>query len=47
MNLRTNLKIFYFSYYSIVVYLIMFFPMQLQKFYEPSQIGIIVEVLPF
>ena len=47
MNLRTNLKIFYFSYYSIVVYLIMLFPMQLQKFYEPSQIGIIVGSITF
>lgn len=47
MNLRTNLKIFYFSYYSIVVFLVMLFPMQLQKIYSISQIGIIIGSITF
>ena len=47
MTLRTNLKIFYFSYYSLVVYLLMLFPMQLQKIYTTSEIGIIVGSITF
>lgn len=47
MTLRTNLKIFYFSYYSLVVYLLMLFPMQLQKVYTTSEIGIIVGSITF
>lgn len=47
MTLRTNLKIFYFSYYSLVVYLLMLFPMQLQKIYTTFEIGIIVGSITF
>ena len=47
MSLRTNLKIFYYAYYSLIVFLLLLFPMQLQKFYEPSQIGIIIGSITF
>ena len=46
MSLRTNLKIFYYAYY-FDSFLLLLFPMQLQKFYEPSQIGIIIGSITF
>jgi len=48
MNLlskRNSLRMFYFSYWSIIVYLIMVVPYQLKDIYSNFQIGIILFVL--